>query len=84
MSLFEFWKIFNIVISNALMNLGVSINVMSYSLYKMLHLGELKSTDVIIQLANRNTAQPLKKIKDVLIYDTIRKQSFESILNFSL
>ena len=59
--------------SNALLDLGASINVMPSSVYKMLMvlpggpLGDLKPTNVIIQLANRSTAQPLGVLEDVLV-----------------
>jgi len=56
-----------ITIANALVDLGASINVMPSSVYDMLHLGELKPTNVIIQLANKSTAQPLGVIEDVLV-----------------
>ncbi|XP_027342977.1 uncharacterized protein LOC113855536 [Abrus precatorius] len=38
--------------ASALLDLGASINVMSSAVYTMLHLGDLKPTNVIIQLAN--------------------------------
>lgn len=52
----------------ALVDLGASINVMPHSIYKMLHLGELKPTRVIIRLANKATMQPLRIIEDVLVH----------------
>ncbi|WVZ15043.1 hypothetical protein V8G54_012609 [Vigna mungo] len=59
--------ILELSISNALVDLSASINVMPSSVYKMLHLGELKPTNLIIQLANRSTTQPIGKIEDVLM-----------------
>ncbi|XP_027344967.1 uncharacterized protein LOC113857369 [Abrus precatorius] len=53
--------------ASALLDLGASINVMPSAVYKMLHLGDLKPTNVIIQLANRSTAQPLGVLEDVLV-----------------
>ncbi|WVZ01380.1 hypothetical protein V8G54_027449 [Vigna mungo] len=56
-----------LTIANALVDLGASINVMPSSVYKALHLGKLKPTSVIIQLANRSTAKPLGILEDVLV-----------------
>ncbi|XP_027351233.1 uncharacterized protein LOC113862342 [Abrus precatorius] len=53
--------------ASALLDLGASINVMPSAIYKMLHLGDLKPTNMIIQLANRSTAQPLGVLEDVLV-----------------
>jgi len=43
---------------NAMLDLGASINVMPLSVFTSLHLGPLKSTGVVIQLANRSTVSP--------------------------
>jgi len=40
---------------------------MPSAVYRMLHLEDLKPTNVIIQLANRSTAQPLGVLEDVLV-----------------
>lgn len=45
---------------NALLDLGTSIDVMWSIVYKALNLGDLKPTNVIVQLANKSSAQPLK------------------------
>ncbi|RDY04596.1 hypothetical protein CR513_11664, partial [Mucuna pruriens] len=50
----------------AMLDLGVSINVMPSSVYKSLKLGDLKPTSVIIQLENRSIAHPLGILEDVL------------------
>lgn len=42
----------------AILDLGVSINVMPYSIYAFLNMGSLKETDVIIQLPDRSNAFP--------------------------
>ena len=41
---------------SAMLDLGASINVMSYSIYASMNLGELKNDGVIIQLADRSNA----------------------------
>ncbi|KAM1435870.1 hypothetical protein ACFX2I_043762 [Malus domestica] len=43
---------------SAMLDLGASINVMPYSIYASMHLGELKNDGVIIQLADRSNAYP--------------------------
>ncbi|XP_070682472.1 uncharacterized protein [Malus domestica] len=43
---------------HAMLDLGASINVMPYSVYTSMNLGELKNDGVIIQLANRSSAYP--------------------------
>ena len=42
----------------ALLRLGSFIDVMPYSIYASLSLGELKSTSVVVQLADRSNAYP--------------------------
>ncbi|KAM3003978.1 hypothetical protein FF2_034273 [Malus domestica] len=60
------------VISNtrfehAMLDLGASINVMPYSIYASMNLGELKNDGVIIQLADRFNAYPKGVLEDVLV-----------------
>ncbi|CAN6700789.1 unnamed protein product [Malus baccata var. baccata] len=60
------------VISNtrfehAMLDLGASINVMPYSVYASMNLGELKNDGVIIQLADRSNAYPKGVLEDVLV-----------------
>ena len=45
-------------IGNTRFGLGVSINVMPYSIYASLNLGDLKETGVVIQLVDRSNAYP--------------------------
>ncbi|CAN6554537.1 unnamed protein product [Malus baccata var. baccata] len=52
---------------SAMLDLGVSINVMPYSIYASMNLGELKSDGVIIQLADRSNAYPKGVLEDVLV-----------------
>ena len=50
-----------------MLDLGASINVMPRSIYDKLHLGELKKTDLIIQLADKSKAYPDRVLEDVLV-----------------
>jgi hypothetical protein len=54
-------------INRALLNLGASVNLFPYSMYLQLGLGELKSTIVTLQLADRLMKRPCGIIEDVLI-----------------
>ena len=51
----------------AMLDLGVSINVMPYSIYASLNLGDLKEIGVVIQLADRSNANPRGVLEDVLV-----------------
>ncbi|CAN6723485.1 unnamed protein product [Malus baccata var. baccata] len=48
-------------------DLGPSINVMPYSVYASMNLGELKNDGMIIQLADRSNAYPKGVLEDVLV-----------------
>ncbi|CAN6579330.1 unnamed protein product [Malus baccata var. baccata] len=50
-----------------MLDLGASINVMPYSIYASMSLGELKQDGVIIQLAGRFNAYPKEVLEDVLV-----------------
>ncbi|CAN6580968.1 unnamed protein product [Malus baccata var. baccata] len=52
---------------HAMLDLGASINVMSYSVYASMNLGMLKNDGVIIQLADRSNAYPKGVLEDVLV-----------------
>ncbi|CAN6586225.1 unnamed protein product [Malus baccata var. baccata] len=52
---------------SAMLDLGVSINVMPYSVYASMNLGALKHDGVIIQLADRSNAYPKGVLEDVLV-----------------
>ncbi|CAN6695183.1 unnamed protein product [Malus baccata var. baccata] len=52
---------------HAMLDLGASINVMPYSVYTSMNLGELKNDGVIIQLADRSNAYPKGVLEDVLV-----------------
>jgi hypothetical protein len=51
----------------ALLDLGASFNLLSYSVYVQLGLGELRSTSITLQLAVRSVKKPRGIIEDVLI-----------------
>lgn len=55
------------VIDRALLDLGASVNLLPYSVYEQLGLGELKPTPVTLQLADRSTKVPRGMIEDVLV-----------------
>ncbi|CAN6712689.1 unnamed protein product [Malus baccata var. baccata] len=50
-----------------MLDLGASINVMPYSIYASMNLGELKQDGVIIQLDDRSNAYPKGVLEDVLV-----------------
>ncbi|KAM2395350.1 hypothetical protein ACFX1X_032725 [Malus domestica] len=57
----------NTSFKSAMLDLGASINVMPYSIYVSMNLGELKHDGVIIQLADRSNAYPKGVLEDVLV-----------------
>jgi hypothetical protein len=54
-------------IERALLDLGASVNLLPYSVYLQLGLGELKPTTMTLQLADRFVKVPRGIVKDVLI-----------------
>ena len=60
-------KIGNTHISHALLDLGASVKLLPYTVYCQLGLGELKPTNITIQLADRSVKKPLGTVEDVLI-----------------
>ena len=57
----------NSKIEKALLDLGASVNLLLYSVYEQLGLGELKSTSIILQLADRSVIVPKGVIEDILV-----------------
>ncbi|KAL5542236.1 hypothetical protein UlMin_009946 [Ulmus minor] len=53
--------------SETLLDLGASVNLMPYSIYLQLGLGELKPTHVELQLTDRSIRKPKWIIEDVLV-----------------
>ncbi|XP_027108784.2 uncharacterized protein [Coffea arabica] len=60
-------RIGNTVIRRAMLDLGVSINIMPKSIYAPLKLGPLKETEIIIQLVDRTNTYPDGLVEDVLV-----------------
>ncbi|XP_062114136.1 uncharacterized protein LOC133825170 [Humulus lupulus] len=56
-------------IERCMIDIGASINVMSYSSYASSNLGPLNETGVIVQLADRTNVYPLGVVEDVLVKD---------------
>ncbi|RDX74451.1 hypothetical protein CR513_45809, partial [Mucuna pruriens] len=53
--------------TDAMLDLGASINVMPTSIYKSLNFGDLEPTGMTIQLTNKSVVQPLGILEDVLV-----------------
>ena len=54
-------------VEKALLDLGASVNILHYSMYKQLGLGELKPTSITLSLADRSIKIPKATVEDVLI-----------------
>ena len=54
-------------IDKALLDLGASVNLLPYSMYKQLGLGELKPTNITFSLADRLVKIPKGIVEDVLV-----------------
>ena len=54
-------------INKALLDLGASVNLMPYSVYKQLGLGELEPTTITLSLADRSVKIPKGIVEDVLV-----------------
>ncbi|XP_031270520.1 uncharacterized protein LOC116128893 [Pistacia vera] len=57
----------NVTINRALLDLRASVNLLPTSVYEQFNLGELKSTEVILQLANQSVKMPRGLIEDVFV-----------------
>ena len=57
----------NSKIEKALLDLGASVNLLPYSVYKQLGLDKLKPTSIILQLADRSVIIPKVVVEDVLV-----------------
>ena len=55
------------VIDKALLDLGASVNLLPYLVYKQLGVGKFRPTKVTLQLADGSVKVPLGEIADVLI-----------------
>ncbi|XP_059649406.1 uncharacterized protein LOC132295243 isoform X1 [Cornus florida] len=54
-------------VHRALLDLGLSVNLILYSVYCQLGLGDLKPTSVVLQLVDRSTKQLRGIVEDILI-----------------
>ena len=54
-------------VERALLDLGASVNLLPYSVYKQLGLGELKPTTITFSLADRSVKIPKGIVEDVLV-----------------
>ena len=54
-------------VEKALLDLGASVNLLPYSVYKQLGLGELKPTSITLSLADRSIKIPKGTVENVLI-----------------
>ena len=54
-------------VEKALLDLGGSVNLLPYLMYRQLGLGELKPTSITLSLANRSIKIPKGTVEDVLI-----------------
>jgi len=54
-------------IKKALLDLGASVNLLPYSVFQSLNLGELKPTSVTLLLADRSVKVPRRIVEDVLV-----------------
>ena len=54
-------------VEKTLLDLGASVNLLPYSMYKQLGLGELKPTSITLSLADRSIKIPKGTVEDVLI-----------------
>ena len=54
-------------VDKALLDLGASVNLLPYSMYKQLGLGELKPTSITLSLADRSVKIPKCIVEDVLV-----------------
>ena len=54
-------------VEKALLHLGTSVNLLPYSVYKQMGLGELKPTTITLSLADRSIKIPKGTVEDVLI-----------------
>ncbi|XP_058189383.1 uncharacterized protein LOC131306969 [Rhododendron vialii] len=55
------------VVEKALLDLGTSVNLLPFSVYQQLGLGEMKPTRVTLQLADRSIRVPKGMVEDVLV-----------------
>src|SRR3954462_10673608 len=57
----------NVTFENALCDLGASVNIISYTLFTKLGIGEAKPTSIALQFADRSKVYPRGILEDVLV-----------------
>ncbi|GKC78602.1 zinc knuckle CX2CX4HX4C containing protein, partial [Tanacetum coccineum] len=57
----------NTMVSNALADLGASISVMPFSMFKRLGLGNPRSINLVIEMADRSMQSPKRIVENVLV-----------------
>lgn len=57
----------NLLIENTLCDLGVSVSLMSLSIFNKLEIGELKATNISLKLVDRLVKYPIGILEDVPI-----------------
>lgn len=62
-----YYIIRNHEVAQALLDLGASVNLMSYAIYSLLGLGKIKPTSVVLQLVDRSTVRPRGVVEDLLV-----------------
>ena len=55
------------IMEHALLDLGASVNLIPFSVYQKLGLGELKPTSITLQLADHSVREPRGIVEDVLV-----------------
>jgi len=60
-------RIGDTMVDKCLLDLGASVNLLPYSVYKQLGLGELKPTDITLSLADRSVKVPKGIVEDVIV-----------------
>ena len=54
-------------VKKVLLDLGANVNLLPYSIYKQLGLGELKATTMTLSLVDRSIKVPRGIVEDVLV-----------------
>ena len=57
----------NYIMEHALLDLGASVNLIPFSVYQKLGLGELKPTSITLQLADHSVRESRGMVEDVLV-----------------
>ena len=55
------------IVHRALLDLGVSVNLLLFTVYERLRLGELRPTKIFLQLISRSTTLSMGAVEDVVI-----------------